>query len=300
MSRATLLRAAAAAGVLLTAIAGCTTEDLKNLNVNQVLDTASRLSQGTQEPTEQQEADIGRQWAATLTGAAPLVHDTEIERYVNRVGLWVALQSERPNLPWRFGVLDDADINAFAAPGGYVFVTRGLLQHLHSEGELAGVLGHEVAHVVRKHQLHAVQRATGMSNLADLVSQHVQTPTGVTGAVSDRLLSGFKEVMSRGLDRGDELEADRMGVVLAARAGYNPYGLPAVLQMLQSLNPQDASLALMFATHPSPGARLDALERLMDQRFDIYAGQAENIDRFRNVMRQFSVPAPAVRARGTT
>jgi predicted Zn-dependent protease len=289
--------AIAAASVL---AAGCSTADLQNLNVNQVLDTANRLSQSTQEPTEQQEAEIGRQWAATLTGAAPLVHYVEVERYVNRVGMWVAMQSERPNLPWRFGVLDDADINAFAAPGGYVFITRGLLQHMHSEAELAGVLGHEISHVVRKHQLRAVQRATGMSDLADIVSQHVQTPTGVSGVVSDRLLSGFKEVMSRGLDRSDELEADRMGVVLAARAGYNPYGLPAVLQMLQSLNPQDASLALMFATHPAPTARLDALDQVMDQRFDIYTAQAENIDRFRNVMRQFSLPTTTARPRKTT
>ncbi len=86
--------------------------------------------------------------------------------------------------------------------------------------------------------------------------------------------------MLRGLDKNDEFEADRMGVVIATRSGYDPFGLPAVLQTLQSMNPQDSGLALMFSTHPAPGARLDELERVMATRLDRYAGQPQLAERF--------------------
>ncbi len=262
------------------AIAACSSVDLQNMN--SVLGAAQSLAQATTEPTEQQEAEIGQQWAATLVGASPLVHDAAPERYLNRVGRWVASRSERPDLPWRFGILDSEDINAFSTPGGYVFVTRGLVVRLRSESELAGVLGHEITHVVRRHQLHAMRTASGIAAGANWLSQYVPQ-NGATGIVSGRLVGGVKEIMQRGLDKSDEYEADRDGVVLAARAGYDPYGLPGVLQMLQGLNPQDSSVALLFATHPSPGARLDALDRAMGTHFDVYAGQAENVARFQSV-----------------
>jgi predicted Zn-dependent protease len=272
-----------AAGVVCAAVtvAACSAVDLQNMNVNSMLGAAQSLAQATAEPSEQQEAEIGRQWAATLVGASPLLNDASRERYVNRVGRWVSLHSERPNLPWRFGILDDGDINAFSTPGGYVFVTRGLLVRLHSEAELAGVLGHEISHVVRRHQLHAMRTANGIAAGTNWLSQYIPQ-NGATGVISERLVSGVKEIMQRGLDKSDEYEADRDGVVLAARAGYDPYGLPGVLQMLQGVNPQDSSVALLFATHPAPGARLDALDRAMGTRFDGYAQQADNAARFQS------------------
>ncbi|HEU5283717.1 MAG TPA: M48 family metalloprotease, partial [Burkholderiales bacterium] len=106
----------------------------------------------------EEEAVIGRQIAGNLLGAAPLVKDDKLQAYVNRVGRWVALQSGRPDLKWTFGVIESADINAFAAPGGYVFVTRGLYARLQDEAQLAGVLAHEVGHVQQKHHLKLLQQ----------------------------------------------------------------------------------------------------------------------------------------------
>ena len=111
------------------------------------------------------EMRIGKQIAGNLLGAVPLVKDETLQRYVNMVGSWVALQSGRNDIPWRFGVLDTEDINAFAAPGGYVFITKGLYRQLNNEAELAGVLGHEIAHITKKHHLKVLKQSSLISAL---------------------------------------------------------------------------------------------------------------------------------------
>ncbi len=281
------------AGLALSAFSSGT---VAQFNFNRLLDTtknlgqsgqgiAKNLGQATQEINEQQELDIGREYAALLVGAAPLLENAAVQRYVNRVGRWLSLQSERPDLNWQFGVLDSDNINAFATPGGYVLVTKGLLSKLKSEAELAGVLAHEIAHVVKKHHLAAMRKGAGIQAGASLLSEFAAQKGQRNPVVNERLISGIKEVMLRGLDKDDEFEADRMGVVIAARAGYDPYGLPSVLQMLQGLNPQDSGLALLFATHPDPNARLDALERVIGTRLDRYATQPQATERFSQLLR---------------
>src|SRR3989344_5488771 len=94
--------------------------------------------------SEGDEVTLGKDVAANLLGAAPLVNDPALQAYVNKVGMWIALHTSRPNLPWRFGVLDTNSVNAFATPGGYVFITRGMLMRMRDESELAGVLAHAV------------------------------------------------------------------------------------------------------------------------------------------------------------
>ena len=247
------------------------------------MDTAKNLIQATTDINEQQEAEIGKEYASLLVGAAPLVDIADVERYLNRVGRWLSLNSERPDLNWQFGVLDSDNLNAFATPGGYVFVTKGLLARLKSEAELAGVLAHEIAHVVKKHHLNALKKGASMQAGANILAEFTAR-SGRNQGVADLLINGVKEVTLRGLDKDDEFEADRMAVVIAARAGYDPFGLPAVLQMLQSMNPEDSGLALLFATHPAPSARLDVLESVMGTRLDRLAGQPQVMERFARMM----------------
>lgn len=228
------------------------------------------------EVNEEKERAVGREAAAVLLGAAPLVDDPALQRYVNRVGRWVALHTERPDLPWRFGVLDSDNVNAFAAPGGYIFITRGLLARLHSEAELAGVLAHECVHVLERDHLHAVQKTARVDLAAAVIGSTVENSER---QVLDRVASGFQEIYARGLDKEDEFQADRKGIVIATRAGYNPFGLAATLQTLASMNPEDSALALMFQTHPGPGQRLGRLDRDFTA-FDPYAGQPEVDGRF--------------------
>jgi predicted Zn-dependent protease len=130
-------------------------------DASKILDFGKRAAEASEEITEAEEIELGEGIAAQLLGAAPLVNDPGLQRYVNRVGLWLALQSERPNLPWRFGVMDSDDVNAFALPGGIVLITRGLYERLRDESELAGVLGHEISHVVAKDQVKAIKKAMG-------------------------------------------------------------------------------------------------------------------------------------------
>ncbi len=233
------------------------------------------IKQGAQEKvtgkpatTREEEIAIGRQIAGNLLGAAPLVKDAKLQKYINQVGRWLADQSERPDLAWHFGVIEASDMNAFAAPGGYIFVTRGLYQTLRSEAELAGVLGHEIGHVIRQHHLKILQQ----SKLLDLGSQHFAKKVGGNDKVQGLIGSGA-EIASRALDKDAEYEADRIAVVLATRAGYDAYGLPAVLQQLGHVARDEGNVALLFKTHPHPDDRLGKLDSIMDERFDKVRGK---------------------------
>lgn len=247
-------------------------------NINRLLDAAKNLGRAGTEIEEKEEIEIGRDIASTLLGAAPLVPNEAMQRYVNQVGRWLATQTERPDLPWQFGVLDAPQVNAFATPGGFVFITRGLLERMRTEAELAGVLAHEIVHVLKKHHLKAIQKNAQASLAADALSLALRDRGS---AAREKLIAFGTEMYARGLDRSDELEADRLGVVIAARAGYDAYGLPVVLQVLQAMNPEDSGLALMFKTHPPPGERLDAIEKTMQPTLDAFAGQPQLPERFR-------------------
>jgi beta-barrel assembly-enhancing protease len=250
---------------------------LPNIDINRMVETVKNVGKAVKEIDEPEEIAIGRDVASRLLGAAPLVADARLQRYVNHVGRWLAAQTERPDLPWQFGVLDSPNVNAFAVPGGTIFITRGLLDKMRNEAELAGVLGHEIVHVLRKHHLKAIQKGAQSSLAGDAASAALRDRAG---PARDKLIAFSTEMYSRGLDKSDELEADRLGVVIAARAGYDAYGLPSVLQTLQAMNAQDSQLALMFKTHPAPGERLDTLGEKMQPVLDAYSRQPQLGERF--------------------
>lgn len=234
---------------------------------------AQMLVQSFDQIDEKQEIEIGRQLAAILLGSKPLLQDPALQRYVNQLGRWISLQSSRPQLPWTFGVLDDAGFNAFAAPGGYVFVTRGLVERMRDEAELGGVLSHEIVHVVNKHHLKAMAASARTGLLANVAASSLRN--NAAGAVGAQMLTLGRQVFSRGLDKDDEYEADRQGVALAARAGLDPFGLLSSLQHLSGVSASDAAFTLLLKTHPAPGDRVDRLESAMGNRLDGFAGQRQ-------------------------
>jgi predicted Zn-dependent protease len=248
-----------------------------NLDINRLIDTAKSIGQANTEIDQQGEIEIGRDVAARLLGAAPLHPSASLQRYVNEIGRWLASRTERADLPWRFAVLDAPQVNAFATPGGYIFVTGGLVGRMRTEAELAGVLAHEIVHVLRKHHLKAIQKGALANVASNVVALALQDRNS---ALRNQLVSFGTELYVRGLDKSDELEADRLGVVIAARGGYDPWGLAVVLQTLQSINPEDSAVALMFKTHPAPTERLDALEQRMLPTLEAYAAQPQLGDRF--------------------
>jgi len=216
------------------------------------------------DPSQDDEIKIGREIAGNILGAAPLVKDAGLQKYVNQVGRWVASQSERPDLPWHFGVIESDDINAFAAPGGYVLITKGLYKKLEDESQLAGVLGHEIGHVVKKHHIKVLQK----SQLLNLGANLLGASVGKNNQSVQTLIGHGAEISARGLDKDAEFEADRVGLTLSTRSGYEPYGLVDILQILSLTNKSDSSVALLYKTHPSPDDRLEKLADAAGNKLD--------------------------------
>ena len=265
-------------------------------DIGKALDIGKKVVKGAEasrEISQDQEIAIGESATAAFLGASPLHSDANLQRYVNRVGRWLALHSDRPDLPWTFGVLDTETINAFALPGGWVVVSSGLLKRLGSESELAGVLAHEIAHVVKRHQVLAIQSSAkseawtsiGKDVAADQIGRRgggalaQQGKNLAAGLVADLIKDGF---FLRPLDRSMEEEADQLAVVIAARSGYDPYGLAAALSMLAQYK-GDADAASVFSTHPPAAERLDRLEPVLG-RMDRYASQPQNQQRYRQAV----------------
>lgn len=215
-------------------------------------------------PSKAEEIALGREITGNLLGAAPLVKDEALQKYVNAVGRWVASQSERPDLPWRFGVIESDDLNAFAAPGGYVMITKGLYRKMTNEAQLAGVLGHEIGHVVAKHQLKVLQKQQLLNVGASFLSKKL----GNDNKLISKAIGSGAEISARSLDKSAEFEADRLGLSYATRSGYEPFGLTDVLQILGQTSKNDGSVALLFKTHPHPDERLAELGNAVGSKLD--------------------------------
>jgi predicted Zn-dependent protease len=230
--------------------------------------SAKKIGDGLHKINEQEEIKIGGDLAGMLLGAAPLVDDPAKQQYVNRLGRWLALHSDRPQLPWKFALIESDDFNAFSTPGGYVLITRGLFDRMRNESELAGVLAHEIAHVERKHHLEALQKALRNQSFTEMQRYFsVSTGNSLTDRFTDALLNAGKDLYAKGLDKDAEFEADRIGVVIAARSGYSPYGLAGVLQTL-SATTEERAYGLHTRTHPLPLDRLFRLDAAMGLRFE--------------------------------
>lgn len=186
-----------------------------------------------------------------------IVEQDQIMKYVNLVGSAVALTCDRPNIPYHFAVLDDPSINAFATPGGYVFVTRGLLRHIQNEAELAAVLGHEIGHITAKHILEIIQRSKKIEGITKVgLAFYDKNPESFQRLVD----TATKKLLDEGLDQEKELEADRLGAIFAARAGYDPTAYIAVLERLRTLKGEDLKL---FKTHPNFTLRIENVRQAL-------------------------------------
>ncbi|WP_051304997.1 M48 family metalloprotease [Chitinilyticum litopenaei] len=253
---------------------------LSTENINKAVELAKNTADANKELTPEQEAAIGDEAAAKLLGAKPLVNNSNLQRYVNQVGMWLALQSGKPALPWHFGVIEDPTVNSFATPGGNIVITRGLWDRISNEAELAAVLSHEITHVVKQHHLRAMKGEASRKALANLADLAVSAKGGGDKQkLIGNLGKGASEIAVRGLDKGDEYEADVFAMVLLARAGYNPYAMVSVLQMLERFNANSGGLEV-FNTHSDPGARQDVIEASVGEQLEPYAGGVQQTQRF--------------------
>ncbi|HKJ93448.1 MAG TPA: M48 family metallopeptidase [Longimicrobiales bacterium] len=221
------------------------------------------------------EKEIGFGIAATVIGRYHMLNDPDLTHYVNLVGQAVAQQSIRGDeVAFHFGVLDTDDVNAFAAPGGFIFVTRGALKMMDSEAELAGVLAHEVGHVDQKHVLNGIRRSS--------VLKEVKDQTQISGALLDKISAFGTSMLFTGLSREDEMQADSLGVMYAAATGYRADGLVQFLKRLEARETADAAnVKASMDTHPPTQERIDALEREMKEEGISATTGVVAADRFR-------------------
>ncbi|HEY5611709.1 MAG TPA: M48 family metalloprotease [Thermoanaerobaculia bacterium] len=213
------------------------------------------------ETTEEEEKEIGRVVAARVLATYPLSAKDRLQKYVTLVGRTVAAYSSRPTLEWHFAVLETPLVNAFSAPGGYLFVTTGALAQMHSEAELAAVLGHEIAHATEKHILREIRRANVYAAGMDIVDDRVSALNDDIAAKIGNM--AHEKLFKTGIGRKEEIDADRIGSELASKAGYRADALVSFLTSLQALAAHDGSaLSQLTATHPSSDARVKALGAL--------------------------------------
>lgn len=211
--------------------------------------------------SESQEIATGKQIHAQILENLPLVSNNTLQDYVNDIGQRVAQNSHRPELEYVFTVLDSNDVNAFALPGGYIYITRGLLAYLNSEAELAAVLGHEIAHVTARHAVrgHALSTATSLLSVVAAVKTGTQDGFRLAGLLNNALVAGY--------GRSLELEADHYGAEYMARVNYNPSEMLNVLGFLKHQETFEVERARLenrkpriyhgvFATHPDNDERL--------------------------------------------
>jgi predicted Zn-dependent protease len=204
--------------------------------------------------SDKDERAIGESVSAKLVDRFGIYQDAAVTKYVALVGTVLAQASSRPNLDWKFIVLDTEGVNAYAAPGGIVHITKGALGLIKSEAELAGVLGHELTHITEKHTVNAIKKA----KMVDLGTDAAGSQGGLAGSVVNRLAdASYEMIFENKFDRNDENEADRVGAGLANKVGYSPKGLSEFLTHLAARNTGIAQPNGLFASHPQLQERLD-------------------------------------------
>ena len=213
--------------------------------------------------SESQEIALGQQMDAEVRREMGIYDDPELQSYVSEMGLRLARNSERPNLPWHFTVVDAPAVNAFALPGGYIYLTRGILPYLNDEAQLAGVLGHEIGHVTARHSAQQYTKATGAGVGLTLLSIFVPEARPFQSAAESAL-----GVLFLKYGRDDELQADRLGVDYAAKSGWNPGGVAGMLKTLQRLDEASGSrkgVPNWLSTHPAPADRVEKVQNAIEQ-----------------------------------
>jgi beta-barrel assembly-enhancing protease len=203
--------------------------------------------------TEGDEIRLGQAVSEKVRARYGVVQDPAVHRYVTLVGAVLATSSKRPGLPWTFIVLDTDGVNAFAAPGGFIHITRGALGLIGNEAELAGVLAHELTHVTEKHTIEAIKKGK-------MIQMGANETLG-DQAVFSRLVDKTSELVLAGFGRQEELESDREGLKLANQIGYAPTGLGVFLQRLTERNKSASEKQGLFASHPEMKERLDLLAK---------------------------------------
>ncbi len=209
--------------------------------------------------SQKQEIQLGGEYASQINTQLPIVRDAEVVRAIATLGNSLAAVADMRGLTWHFAVVDSKEVNAFAVPGGWVYVNRGLIARAQSMDELAGVLGHEIGHVTRRHSVQQMQKSQQVGG--GLLALCTLTKVCNTGAAQATIDLGGTALFAR-FSRQDEAEADEDGVRTSVRAGVNPEGIPRMFRHLLAERRSDpGAVDAFFATHPLEEDRITATSR---------------------------------------
>ena len=211
--------------------------------------------------TEQQESQLGASYSAEIAKQLPLIKDPEVHRYINALGESLAGLTLRSQLTWHFEIVDDPDVNAFAVPGGYIYVNRGLIERAKSMHQVAGVIGHEIGHVVRRHSVKQMEKQQN-ANIGMSIG------CALTRVCDSGITQMFVGLAANGVfakfSRDDEAEADAEGVKLMVAAHISPDGVPEMFRiLLDERKSKPAGLDAMFLSHPLEEDRITATKALI-------------------------------------
>lgn len=223
---------------------------------------------------------FGRELASKILGKYPPLHDDALNTYLNKVGQVVAKNSERPELDYHFVVIDTDIINAFAAPGGYVFITRGALNQVQDEAELAAIIAHEIGHVELRHYVKKVGLRSQKGNAEEGLDAILSGGDRAAMQAFNEALDATMEILfAKGLQsKKDEFEADQTSVFLLANAGYDPSALTRYFTRIESIH--NASTQTLADTHPPLAERITQMTSLMDKNGLTDLNQAKLQERF--------------------
>jgi len=204
----------------------------------------------------QQEVELGASYAQQINRELPLVQDAELNRYINVLGDSIARIADTRNLDWHFSIVDSKDVNAFAVPGGFIYINRGLIERATNMAQVAGVLGHEVAHVTMRHSVQQMQKAQG----ANIGVTAVCVLTSICNNEASQAAIGLgANAAFASFSRADEDEADREGVTYMVRAGIDPSGIPEMFEiLLAERQSKPDALETWFRSHPLEESRIAA------------------------------------------
>src|SRR2546430_4329575 len=226
--------------------------------------------------SESQEIQMGQQADSQVIASIGLYPDQALQSYIMDLGKKLAATSERPNLPWTFRVVDDPSVNAFAIPGGFVYVTRGILAHMTNEAELATVVGHEIGHVTARHTAHQISREQ-VANLGLAIGSIASSQVGKYAGLAGQALS----VLFLKFSRENENTADALGVRYSSRANYDSRQMDSVMSMLDRIESGSGGrLPEWLATHPNPGNRIEHINQVLAQTKVDFSGATVNRDGF--------------------
>lgn len=209
---------------------------------------------------KQEEIKMGREVAMQLEAQYGVVHDDDLQERVERIGQSLVKQCARQDLHYTFKVLNTNDVNALSLPGGFVYVFKGLIDFMPSDDELAGVLGHEIGHIVKRHSVHQIEQQLALSLLTIVAG----VASGDPGA-GMMLASTASQVLMAGYSRADEREADEQGFMLTNKAGYNPYSMYVTMCKLNDLAKEQGNPGYgVFSSHPEPEVRMAKTMKALD------------------------------------